>query len=278
MRYRFYAVSMVMEGRNQTRVDAFTEVLGSHPRVLVTTSKVADLGDLAFAMREGDPAEEVCVLTDEETVSELRRRFLTAAHVADFVERDRFRIRTVDDRLPTFLLTESELTTVTGIDESLLATFSRSDSDFVDETYAAVEARFEDGEAVSLRVPGFSQMIADLDEELGESMRADLSSMLEVALATRDTESDVDPVRLSILAGAKNEVQMYELSRWGEESGVASRSKYSREKTQLEDVGLVGTEKINSGVGRPRQRLVLADDVADADVEELVSLTESVLT
>lgn len=268
---------MVLEGINQTRVDAFADVLGAGSRVLVTTSAVGDLADLTVAMGEQESVEEVWVLTDEATVAEVQRRFLTAAQVVDFVERDRIRVRSGDERLPTLLATETELTTVTGIDDSLLAAFSRSESAFVEETYAEIERRFEAAEPVSLRAPGYSRMLASLGDELGASMRDDLASMLEVALATRDAESDVDPVRLSILAGAKNEVQMYELSRWGEATGVASRSKYSREKTQLEDLGVIDTEKVDSGVGRPRQRLVLADDVADADAAELVSITQSVI-
>lgn len=268
---------MALERINDTRVDAFSTVLDADSRVFVTTSKVTDFSDLAFAMLETEPSARVDVLTDERTVSEVRRRFLTASHLADFVDADVLRIRTVDDRLPSFLVTETELTTITGIDDTLLVTFTRSDSAFVEETYGEIERRFEAEESVSLRAPAYSRMLEELGEALGDQMRADVTEMLDGALATCDDETDIDAARLSILAGARNEVQMYELSRWGEDAGVASRSKYSREKTRLEDLCVVDTEKINSGVGRPRQRLVLADDVDDADVGELLSLTESVL-
>jgi hypothetical protein len=130
---------------------------------------------------------------------------------------------------------------------------------------------------VQLRAPAYSRVLEELGENLGESIQTDVESMLEHAVETRDRESGIDAVRLPILAGAKNEVQLYELSRWGGDTRVGSRSKFPREKNKLEDIGLIDTESINSGGGRPRQRLVLDDDVAATSVEELVSLTESVL-
>lgn len=269
---------MVLEGRNGTRVDAFAGTLDSGGPVLVTSSRVTDFTDLAVAMLEQRPAGQVSVLTDGSTFAEVRRRFPTAAHLADFVEADLLRIRTGEQHLPTYLLTGSELAAVTGIDDSLLTTFAESGSAFVEDTHEEVQRRFEAAEDVSLRAPGYSRMLEALGEELDEAVREDLATMFERALEVRDDESDIDAVRLSILAGARNEVQMYDLSRWGEESGVASRSKYSREKTRLEDLGVVDTEKVDSGVGRPRQRLVLGDDVADADAGELVSRTGSVVT
>lgn len=268
---------MVLEHINETRVDAFSGFLEPDRPVFVTTSNANDFTDLASAILEAEPSARVNVLTDSGTLNEVRRRFLTASHFAEFVDADVVRIRIQDRHLPSFLVTQTELTTITGIDDSLLATFSRDGSAFVERTYEEIERRFEAGGQVSLRAPAYSAMLEELGEELGESMRTDVTSMLEQALATRDDESDIDPTRLTILAGARNEVQLYELSRWGEDAGVASRSKYSREKTRLEDLGLVDTEKVPTGVGRPRQRLVLADDVADTGVAELLSLTESVI-
>lgn len=268
---------MVLESINETRVDAFSEVLASDRSVFVTTSKVTDFTDLAIAMLESDPSARLKVLTDRQTITEVRRRFLTASHIADFVEAGSMQIRSEDRHLPSFLVTETDLTIVTGLDDSLLETFTGAESEFVDSTYEEIERRFDAAREVSLRAPAYSAMLEEIGEDLGEPMQTDVESMLDRALATREDESAIDPTRLTLLAGARNEVQLYELSRWGEDAGVASRSKYSREKTRLEDLGVIDTEKVQTGVGRPRQRLVLADEVDGADVGELLSLTESVL-
>lgn len=268
---------MVLDSISEKRVNAFSESLQSGQPLYITSSKVSDFTDLAVAMLEVEPPNQVNVLTDSKTIKDVRRRFLTASHIEDFVEQDQVEIRSLEQNLPTFILAGSELVTVTGIEDSLLETFTKTESPFVDDTLEEIKRKFEAGEIVPLRAPAYSNMLQDLGKELDDTMRTDVETMLEKAQVTRDDESDIDPVRISILAAAKNEVQMYELSRWGEYSGVASRSKYSREKTRLEDLGIIATEKVQTGVGRPRQRLVLADDVSETSIENLLSLTESIL-
>lgn len=268
---------MPLESINEDRMDVFSEFLDTDRSCCFTTSRTSDFTDLAVAIRDVEPANRLRVLTDDETVNELRRQFLTASYIVDAVDEGSLEIRTQDSHLPSFLLTGTELTAITGIDDSLLAVFRSSETPFVEETYEEVERRFDAGSPVQLRAPAYSRMLEELGESLGESVQADVESMLEYAVETRDRESDIDAVRLSIVAGAKNEVQLYELSRWGEDTHVGSRSKFSREKNKLEDLGVIDTESINTGVGRPRQRLVLDDDITETSVEDLVSLTESVL-
>ena len=70
---------------------------------------------------------------------------------------------------------------------------------------------------------------------------------------------------------------LYDISRWGEDVGVASKATFSRAKSRLEDAALIRTEKVPIDVGRPRLRLTLPaeydalDDIAlvEAAVESL---------
>lgn len=48
-------IRMVLKGVNDTRVDAFSRVLGSGEPIFVTTSRVSDFTDLAVAMLETEP-------------------------------------------------------------------------------------------------------------------------------------------------------------------------------------------------------------------------------
>lgn len=270
---------MVVGSINEARVELFEEVLASDETYFLTSTRVTDFTDLAVAVDRTEPTAHLNVLTDDDTVTELRRRFLTASHLTDFIESGQFEFRSQGDggTLPSYVLTETELHAITGIDDDIIDIFSRSDTAFVADTYAEVEDRFEAGERVTLRAPAYSQMLTELGAEFDDTVETDVRTMLDEAYATRDDEAGIEPVRISILAGAKNEVQFYKLGRWGENTRVGSRSKFSREKNKLEDLGVVDTEKMQTGVGRPRQRLVLADDVKDSDVEDLLSLTESVL-
>ena len=64
---------------------------------------------------------------------------------------------------------------------------------------------------------------------------------------------------ISLLIAAKNEVLLYDISKWGEDVGIASKATFSRTKSRLEESGVITTEKVPIDVGRPRLRLQLGD-------------------
>jgi len=73
-------------------------------------------------------------------------------------------------------------------------------------------------------------------------------------------------------------VLLYDISKWGEDVGIASKATFSRTKTRLEELGLIDTEKVPIDVGRPRLRLKLGDErLHDADAEEIASVAQSMI-
>ena len=94
----------------------------------------------------------------------------------------------------------------------------------------------------------------------------------------RGDEEDLSEVTVALLVAAKNEQLLYDISKWGEDTGVASKATFSRTKTNLEERGLIDTEKVPIDVGRPRLRLKLADDrLTNVSAAELASVAQSVL-
>lgn len=261
---------------SESRVEAYADAVGAD--LFISSSRVSDFVDLLYVLEEGGVDGKVSVLTDGETAKQLRRRFLTSAHLVDHIEEGTLTVRQTDEYLPSYVVTEQTVTTITGLDDSILTTLTTDDEEFVTSTREELRQRYDDATELSFRTPAYSEMLGALGDELGSEMQADIEAVLSEAVATRNDRTTVDPVRLSILMGAKNEVQFYELGNWGESTGVGSKAKFSREKRKLEDVGLVDTEKIPKDIGRPRQRLVLGEEVDDTDPERLVSLTESVLS
>ncbi|MFB6186598.1 MAG: DUF5821 family protein, partial [Halobacteriaceae archaeon] len=82
----------------------------------------------------------------------------------------------------------------------------------------------------------------------------------------------------SLLVAAKNDVLLYNISKWGEDSGLASKATFSRTKSRLEEQGLIDTEKVPIDVGRPRLKLRLADPrLEEASPSELANVAQSVL-
>ncbi|MFC7068954.1 transcriptional regulator TbsP domain-containing protein [Halobaculum lipolyticum] len=86
------------------------------------------------------------------------------------------------------------------------------------------------------------------------------------------TDGAPSPVTVCTLVAARHRILSMRLGEWAEEVGVSSRTEVARAKSRLVDAGLVDTEREPAGVGRPRHRLVVADDrTADATPTALVA-------
>jgi len=95
--------------------------------------------------------------------------------------------------------------------------------------------------------------------EIGEATREDFDAVL-AAMDSARGHGEVDEVTVALLVAAKNDVLLYDISKWGEDVGIASKATFSRTKTRLEDLGIIDTEKVPIDVGRPRLRLKLGDE------------------
>lgn len=102
--------------------------------------------------------------------------------------------------------------------------------------------------------------------------------MLGSLSSARGDGDGLDEVTISLLVAARNEVLLYDISKWGEDVGIASKATFSRTKTKLEELGLIDTEKVPIDVGRPRLRLKLgADELVAAGADELADEAQKLL-
>jgi hypothetical protein len=113
--------------------------------------------------------------------------------------------------------------------------------------------------------------------EIGEAARDDFDAVLAAIDSARGDGGGLDEVTVSLLVAAKNDVLLYDISKWGEDVGIASKATFSRTKTRLEDLGVIDTEKVPIDVGRPRLRLKLGDERlegldADALADEVAEM------
>ncbi len=110
-----------------------------------------------------------------------------------------------------------------------------------------------------------------LREEIGEDTQRDFCDMLEILESAKGDGTGVDEITVALVAAARNEILLYDISKWGEDSGVASKATFSRKKTELEDSGLIDTENVPIDIGRPRLRLKFEDEsLHNAPLEEVV--------
>ena len=200
----------------------------------------------------------VRVLADRSLLKTVLDDFPVASNAAELVDRGALDLRVVTATAGNALLvTDASVVAIVAAGEQV-AGLATADESFVREANETYRTRFEAAEPFSLRTPALSTIRSSLEAEFGSAVRTDFDAVL-ASIDTTDGP-DLDEVAISLLVAARNDVLLYDISKWGEDTGIASKATFSRTKTDLEDAGLIETEKVPIDVGRPRLRLKLNED------------------
>jgi hypothetical protein len=223
-------------------------------------------------------APKLRILAARRLLRDVMDDFLVASKTADLIEAGRLELRTSDSLPPTSTFVgPKRVVPLVALGETT-AGIETTDPDYVADTFDGIESHWSAADEFSLRTPAMSRVEDTLADSVGDDVEGDFAAMLSSMEMARGDGQSLDEVTVSLLAAAKNEVLLYDISRWGEDAEVASKATFSRTKTTLEEKGLIETEKVPIDVGRPRLRLKLTDQrLADADSDELASVAQSVL-
>ncbi len=248
---------------------------GDTEELLIVGPSPTVIDGLVAVLSEPESASTVRLLATESVLKETVSGFTDASTVADLVADEVLSLRTSAERLGgPLLLTDERVVSLVVTDERT-AGLATEDAEFVGAARNEYANRWTDAEPFTLRTPPLSRVRETLETEFGAELAADFEAM-RVALA--ESAGDLDVVDVSLLAAARNEALLYDISTWGENVGVASRATFSRKKTRLEEAGLVETEKVPIDVGRPRLRLLLGDErLREADASEMVRVAAELL-
>jgi hypothetical protein len=244
-------------------------VLDPTPEIVVSLVEVA---------AEAASPPTIRVLADKQLLKDVMDDFLVASNAADLVVSGTLELRVTAEPVEnTLLVTDSSVVAVVSAGDQV-AGLQTDDEAFVEGANDAYSEQFQEAEEFRLRTPALSAVRTSLEEDLGEAVRSDFDAVLGVLETVRSDGPGLDEVTISLLVAAKNDVLLYDVSKWGEDVGIASKATFSRTKTELEDLGLIETEKVPIDVGRPRLRLRLGDDrLHDAAPDELVAAARDVL-
>ncbi|WP_143420507.1 DUF5821 family protein [Halorubrum sp. Ib24] len=127
------------------------------------------------------------------------------------------------------------------------------------------ESLLESASRVDIDTPVWSELLAKLESIVGLQTRSEFEHLIEAAKL--EEMDSLDAVSVALIAAAQSGALSYDLGKWAEETGVASKATISRRKTALETDGVIYTEKVPVEVGRPRQRLLLADDISAVRID-----------
>ena len=214
-----------------------------------------------------DELPDLQVLAAPDVLKASLEDFILASQVADLIDQDALELRTTTDiARSSLLVSDDEVVTVVTLDDELTGLRS-ADEELVENIRSTFSDDWEDSDAFSLRTPPLSHVRETLTEEFGDEVEADFMLVVDSVGTIPGEDDELDEVAIALLVAANNEELLYEISKWGEDTGVASKATFSRTKTRLEDRGLIETEKVPIEVGRPRLRLILVpDDLEDVDM------------
>jgi hypothetical protein len=265
-----------------TNVDSvLTAVLDDAPDVLFVVNPpseaIEQIVDSAKAY-DGD-LPTIRLLGEERLLKGVMGDFIVASNTADLVEDGTLELRILDDATRSSVLVTEDRTVALLEAGGLVGGLTTDDAEFTETAYDAVTEDWDAAEEFNLRTPAISRVRQTLDDEISADVGDDFDDVLASMETARGDGDGLDEVTVSLLVAAKNRVLLYDISKWGEDVGIASKATFSRTKTKLEDMGLIDTEKVPIDVGRPRLRLKLADDrLEDAPPDELASVAQSVLS
>jgi hypothetical protein len=225
---------------------------------------------------DADRAAPVRVLADRSVLKAVADEFTVATAAAELIDRGAIELRASEvGARNTLVVTDASVVAVVAVGDRV-AGLVTDDGEFVADANETYRDRFEVADSFTLRTPALSSVRASLDAELGEDVRSDFDAVFE-SLEAEDGP-DLDEVVVSLLVAARNEVLLYDISKWGEDVGIASKATFSRTKTELEERGAIETEKVPIDVGRPRLRLRFGDDrLREVPPDRLAAVASDVL-
>ena len=256
-----------------------TVIDGAPDTLLVVNPSKNAIEELINVATEYDgDLPELRMLAQSGTLKDVMEDFIVASNAADLIDAGSLSLRTTDEVPSNSLLVTDEVVIALVTADDRVGGLTADDDAFVSEAYDSYSAQFDSADEFSLRTPPLSRVRDTLGDEISPEAREDFDEVLSSMETARGDGDGLDEVTISLLVAAKNEALLYDISKWGEDVGIASKATFSRTKTKLEDMGLIGTEKVPIDVGRPRLRLKLAnDDLRNADTDQLASAAQSLL-
>jgi len=232
------------------------------------------ISELIFRLHDVSDPPTVRLLAPRDPIKDVLADFIVAGHAADLVAAETLSVRVLSEA-PTasLLVTESTVVSLVAAD-GLVGGLTTSDEEFLAAMRDRYEREWDDAEEYSLRTPPLSRVRETLSTDIGSDTAEDFDDLLGSLSVAKGDGEGLGEVAIALLVAARNGQLLYDMSKWGEDVGLASKATFSRMKTRLEDSGLVETEKVPIDVGRPRLRLRLADDVERMDLPELASVAE----
>lgn len=195
-------------------------------------------------------------LGSEPSLKSALDEFRLASRAADHVDSGELELFPTAIAANTVLITVNTITSLVWSQKGV-AGLQTADQSVVRSVRSKYTTALESSDSLSLRAPPYSTVLQTMSELIEASAADEFDTMLTSLKTHSDVAEKVDEVMVALLVAARHEIMLYDLSKWGEDIGIASKATFSRTKSRLENAGIISTEKVPIDVGRPRLKLEL---------------------
>jgi|AntRauMinimDraft_2_1070382.scaffolds.fasta_scaffold00072_17 hypothetical protein len=225
---------------------------------------------------DGANVGNIRMAANEDTVKSVMREFLPASKASELIESGDLTLRTSTEAINgSVIATGGDIRCIVDLNGTLVITEGQ---EYTRDIESTIESIWENSSEFNIRTPSLRKIYATMRDELGDEVAEDYQNIIEGMENSRTSDDGMDEVATALLVASKHNILLYDVSKWGEDCGLASKAKFSRTKTRLEDNGYIDTEKVPIDVGRPRLRLKLAPNVFEEDYDsQVISIVQSTI-
>ncbi|PSQ48100.1 hypothetical protein BRD19_07540 [Halobacteriales archaeon SW_7_65_23] len=241
-------------------VDCLGDTSIDHWRVRTDDPEV--LSEFIDILQEEQPAgKRIEWLCDQEIIKGLKKNFVRAAKASDLVTESTLTIRESTDaatNTPTVLVSPEKTVALLSVDGGEAVRVDITEEAACERLWEKYQSEWDIAMPHSIDTPPYSRLLTMAEQKLGPDVGAD--------------------VTVALLVGAKHQLLLNDIVDWAETSTLATQGTVSKLKQRLEEFDIITTESESVGVGRPRQRLVFADDSLESlPADELVAHVQGAL-
>ncbi len=227
---------------------------------------------IKIAHQEEESVEEINVLGSEETLKTVMNDFLVSSAASDLIKKDKLEVKTGKDGRKHSLVIVGNKSVISYVElNGVIGALASNDDSFIQKSLEVFNSLWKEGESFKIRTPPITDVRKSLQDEIGDETEKDFTAMLESLETAKGNGEGLDEITVALLSAAKNQILLYDISKWGEDSGVASKATFSRKKTELENKEVIDTENVPIDIGRPRLRLKFVDDdLEGAGIDKII--------
>ena len=216
-----------------------------------------------FILSQNDTDFEVII--PESEARQVRLNFPLNSRTAELIRRDRLSVySTPVSPLPNIL------TDGTGFYNLIrFGKITRFHKSADDDLSARIDEEFDrvktTAEQIEPDILSWRELLSQLEKAVDRKVRREFERLIKAARI--ENLGALDDISVAIISAAQAGALLNDLGTWAEDVGLASKATFSRRKQALEEQGVIRTEKVPIEVGRPKQRLLLSDEIEGVGIQ-----------